>query len=123
VSPGKSEGEGTGNDGKAAPGKSALNEGKANAEKGGAKGLSENASENAKAVQSVIEKFNTQREQYLAERKILLEKLKTASAAEKKAITEELREENRAREDEERALAKQIREELKALRGERRTGN
>jgi hypothetical protein len=74
-------------------------------------------------VQSVIEKFNTQREQYLAERKILLEKLKTASAAEKKAITEELREENRAREDEERALAKQIRVELMALRGVRRTVN
>lgn len=86
------------------------------------KGVNENASANAKAVQSVIEKFKAQRDQYLNERKTLLEKLKTATEAEKKAITEQLRAENQAREDEERALAKQIREELKALRDERKGG-
>jgi hypothetical protein len=87
-----------------------------------AKAPNENASDNAKAVHAVIEKFQAKRNDYLAERKELLEKLKIASEGEKKAIVEQLREDKQAREDEERALAKEIREELKELRAGRRDG-
>jgi hypothetical protein len=73
-------------------------------------------------VHAVIEQFQTQREQYLSERKALLEKLKTASDAEKKQILEQLRTDKESRENEERSLGKQIREELKKLRDERKTG-
>ena len=46
----------------------------------------------------------------------MIEKLKTATETEKKAIVEQLRDEKQARDDEERSLAKQIREDLKKLR-------
>ena len=84
------------------------------------KGPNENASANAKAVHAVIQQFREQRDQYLTERKAMLEKLKTATAEEKKAIMEQLREDKTAREADERTLGKQIREELKSLRGERK---
>ncbi len=84
------------------------------------KGPNENASANAKAVHAVIQQFREQRDQYLTERKAMLEKLKTATAEEKKAIMELLREDKTAREADERSLGKQIREELKSLRGERK---
>lgn len=63
-----------------------------------------------------------QRDQYLADRKTLLEKLSTATEAEKAAILEQLRTEKQAREAEERSLGKQIREDLKKLRGDRKGG-
>jgi acyl-CoA reductase-like NAD-dependent aldehyde dehydrogenase len=84
------------------------------------KGPNENASANAKAVHAVIQQFREQRDQYLTERKAMLEKLKTATAEEKKAIMEQLREDKTAREADERSLGKQIREELKTLRGDRK---
>ncbi len=84
------------------------------------KGPNENASANAKAVHAVIQQFREQRDQYLTERKAMVEKLKTATAEEKKAIMEQLREDKTAREADERSLGKQIREELKSLRGERK---
>jgi len=86
------------------------------------KGPNENASDNAKAVHAIIEKFEVQRDKYLTDRKALLDSLKTASEAEKKAILDQLRTERQAREDEERAMAKQIREEMKKLRDERKAG-
>lgn len=85
------------------------------------KGPAANASENAKAVHKVIADFQLQRDQYLAERKTLLEKLRTATETERKTILEQLRAENEKRADEERALGKQIREELKKLRDERKS--
>lgn len=85
------------------------------------KGPNENASANAKAVHAVIQQFREQRDQYLTERKAMVEKLKTATAEEKKAIMEQLREDKTAREADERSLGKQIREELKTLRGDRKT--
>jgi hypothetical protein len=88
-----------------------------------AKGPNENASDTAKAVHGVIAQFQAQRDTYLAERKLLLEKLKTATEAEKKAILEQLREDKAARDEEERTLGKQIREELKKLRDERKSGS
>jgi hypothetical protein len=87
------------------------------------KGPNENASDNAKAVHAVIRQFQAQRDQYLTERKTLIEKLKTATETEKKAILEQLREDKQARDDEERSLGKQIREELKKVRDERKAGS
>ncbi|MGH7946853.1 MAG: hypothetical protein ACREH8_23610, partial [Opitutaceae bacterium] len=86
------------------------------------KGPNENASQRAKDVHAVIEAFRVQRDTYLNERKALLEKLKTATEAEKAVILEDLRQEKQLRESEERSLGKQIREELRALRGERKSG-
>jgi hypothetical protein len=71
-------------------------------------------------VHVIIEAFQAQRDQYLTERKALLEKLETASETEKAKILEDLRKEKQAREVEERSLGKQIREDLKKLRGERK---
>ena len=70
----------------------------------------------------MIEDFQKKRDDYLANRKTLLEQLKTASETEKKAILEQLRDEKQARDDEERSLGKQIREELKKLRTDRKSG-
>jgi hypothetical protein len=82
-------------------------------------GPNANASATAKAVHQTIAEFQVQREKQLADRKKLTEKLKTATADERKVILEQLREQNEARASEERALGKQIREELKTQRPER----
>ncbi len=87
--------------------------GKAN---GKAKGPNENASDRAKEVHDVIAQFQLQRDKYLADRKLLLDRLATATEAQKKEILEQLRNDKAARENEERSLGKQIREELKDLR-------
>lgn len=68
----------------------------------------------------MIEAFQAKRETYLSDRKALLEKLKTASEAEKALIMQDLRKEKQVREDEERSLGKQIREDLKKLRDDRK---
>jgi hypothetical protein len=73
-------------------------------------------------VHAVIEAFQAQRNEYLTERKALLEKLNTATEAEKTKILEDLRKEKQAREAEERSLGKQIREDLKKLRDDRKGG-
>lgn len=80
------------------------------------KGPNENASQRAKDVHEVLAQFRTLREDYLAERKALLEKLKTAKEDEKKAILDQLRADSSKRDEEERALGKQIRDELKSAR-------
>ena len=85
------------------------------------KGPNENSSQNAKDVHAVVEQFRTLREGYLAERKALIEKLKTATDDEKKKILEQLRTESAARQEEERALGKQVREDLKKLRDARKS--
>ena len=66
--------------------------------------------------------FRAQREDYLADRKAILERLKAATGEERKAILEELRTGSAARDEEERSLGKQIRDELKQLRETRKGG-
>ncbi len=75
--------------------------------------LPANASDNAKAVQAVLAKFDASRDLFMAERKALIEKLNAAKTeAERKAILEQLRTENA----DQRALGKEIRDELKKVR-------
>ncbi len=75
----------------------------------------ENASDNAKAVHALLDQFKAQRDQFLAARQALVDKLKTATADERKAILDQLRAEQQARVEDQRALGKQIRDELKNL--------
>lgn len=81
-----------------------------------------NASENAKAVLALLQQFKGQREQFIADRKALIAKLQGATDAERKAIIEQLRTEQKARIDEQKALAKQIRDAQKQLRDQRKNG-
>jgi hypothetical protein len=77
----------------------------------------------SETVRTLLQDFATKREQYIAERKALIEKLKTATDAEKKQILDQLKADQQARIDEQRELAKQIRDELKKLREARKSGN
>lgn len=81
-----------------------------------------NASDNAKAMQTLLKQFETQRDQFIAARKAMLDKLPGATEAERKKILDELHADQKARNDEQRALAKQIRDELKKLRDARKSG-
>jgi Skp family chaperone for outer membrane proteins len=87
------------------------------------KGPNENASDNAKAVHALLDQFKAQRDEMMAARRVLLERLKTATEEEKKAILEQLKAEQQDRVEEQRALGKQIRDELKKLREERKGGS
>lgn len=83
----------------------------------------ENASDTAKAVQGVLLKFEAKRDQAIAERKALIDKLQAAKTdAERQAIITQLRTETQAQKDEQAAMGKEIREELKKLRDQRKTG-
>lgn len=86
------------------------------------KGPSENASDNAKAVHAVQTEFRQRRDEYLTNRRELLERLKNATEDERKQILEQLRADKDARREEERSLGKQIREELRRLREQRKSG-
>ncbi|MEY4939811.1 MAG: hypothetical protein RIQ93_1546 [Verrucomicrobiota bacterium] len=76
----------------------------------------EKASDNAKAVHVLLDQFKTQREQFIASRKVLIEKLKSATGDDRKAILDELRADQQNRVDEQRAMGKEIRDEVKKLR-------
>jgi hypothetical protein len=79
--------------------------------------VNENASDQAKAVQGVLQKFDAQRDAMMAERKALLDKLQAAKTdAERKAILDQLKAEQKTNIDEQRALGKEIRAEMKKLR-------
>src|SRR5437016_3802368 len=81
--------------------------------------VNEHASDNAKAVQAVLQKFDATRDQIIADRKALIDKLQAAKTdAERKAILDQLRTEN----SDQRALGKEIRDELKKLRDQRAKG-
>jgi hypothetical protein len=83
----------------------------------------ENASDNAKAVQTLLKTFDDRRDQLMSERKTLLQKLETAaSETEKKGILEQLRLEQQTRQEEQRTLRREIGEELKKLRDQRKGG-
>lgn len=78
-----------------------------------------NASERAKDVQAALQKFDAERDAYIAERKALLDKLAAAKTeAERKAILEEIR----AAKADRPQLGKEMREELKKLREQRKGG-
>jgi hypothetical protein len=79
----------------------------------------EHASDYANAVQTMLQKFDTMRDQFIADRNSLIEKFKGAkSDEERKVLIDQLK----ADSAEQRALGKQIREELKKLREQRATG-
>lgn len=82
----------------------------------------QNRSENAEALHGLLNQFREQRDQYIAARQALMERLRTCTDAERQQILEQLRLENQARVAEQRALGKQIRDELRRLREQRRTG-
>lgn len=64
-------------------------------------------------------KFDASRDQFIADRKALLAKLEAAKTdAERKAILEQLKTENA----EQRGLGKEIRDELKKVREQRKSG-
>lgn len=81
-----------------------------------------NASDSAKAVHTLLDQFKAQRDQFLATRQALVERLKTATSEERKTILDQLRADQQARVDEQRALGKQIRDELKNLHREKTGG-
>ena len=82
----------------------------------------ENASDRAKAVLKLLQDFKVKREQFIADRKALIEKLKTATEAEKKQILDELRAEQQNRIDAQRELAKALRDAAKQQRDDRKKG-
>lgn len=82
----------------------------------------QNRSENAEALHGLLNQFREQRDQYIAARQALMERLRACTDAERQQILEQLRLENQARVAEQRALGKQIREELRRLREQRRAG-
>lgn len=82
----------------------------------------ENASDNAKSVLKMLQDFKTQREQYIAERKALIAKLKGATETERKQIIDELRAEQQTRIDAQRELAKALRDAAKQQRDQHKKG-
>ena len=80
------------------------------------KTINPNASENAKAVLTLLQDFKGKREAYIAERKALIATLKDASEEDRKKILETLRSEQKERVAEQRAMAKAIREEMREQR-------
>lgn len=81
------------------------------------------ASSAANTVQLVLKKFDSVRDQTIAERKALLDKLEAAKTdADRKAVLNQIENEQKLREDERRALGKEIRGELRANRAIRQSG-
>lgn len=63
-----------------------------------------------------MDQFEARRDAMLADRAALLEKLKSATAEEKKALLEKMRTQYEAVLEEQRALSKQFRNEMRRLR-------
>lgn len=85
--------------------------------------LNPNSSAIAQAVQNILQKFDLNRDQLMAERKALLDKLSAATTdAEKRAILSQLKADLAADKAQRAQLGKEIREELKKLREQRRGG-
>jgi acyl-CoA reductase-like NAD-dependent aldehyde dehydrogenase len=77
------------------------------------------ASDTAKAVQAALQKFDASRDQFMADRKALLDKLAAATTeADKQAIRDQLN----AMKDQREQVGKQIRDEIKTLREQRKGG-
>jgi hypothetical protein len=81
------------------------------------------SSDVAKAVQAVLQKFDANRDQFIADRKALLDQLAAAKTeAERKAILDQLKAENETEKHQKEQLGKEIRDELKTLRQQRKSG-
>ncbi|MBS0663703.1 MAG: hypothetical protein JSR48_10605 [Verrucomicrobia bacterium] len=81
------------------------------------------ASDVAKAVAAILQQFDAKRDQAIADRQALIEKIKAATTdAERQALMTQLRTEMAAHREEMAALGKQIREELRKLRQQRQGG-
>ncbi len=76
-----------------------------------------NASAVAQAVQTMLAKFDANRDQYMTERKALLDKLATATTeADRQAILAQLKADLQTEKDQRTQLGKEIRDQLKTLR-------
>ncbi len=85
--------------------------------------VNENASDNAKAVQTLLNAFDAKRDAFIAERQKLVDQLAAAKTEEEKAkILADMKKEQELRQDEQRDLAKEIRGQLKSLREQRKNG-
>jgi hypothetical protein len=83
----------------------------------------DHASDNAKAVQTILQKFDANRDQFMAERQALLDKLQAAKTdAERQVILDQLRAEQQTEKDQRKQLGKEIRDQLKTLREQRKGG-
>ena len=83
----------------------------------------EHASDVAKAIQAALQKFDATRDQFIADRKALLDKLAAATTEEeKKAVIDQLKADHQAEKDARKQLGKEIRDELKSLRQQRKNG-
>lgn len=79
-----------------------------------------NASPKANAVEAVLEKFDTARDQIVAHHQALIDQLAAAKTdTERKAVVDEMRNDQAALQDQARQTARDIRNELQALRRQR----
>ncbi len=91
--------------------------------KGNPHSVNPNSSAVAQAVQAILQKFDANRDQFMAERKALLAKLEAAKTdAERQAILAQLKADLQTEKDQRAQLGKEIRDELKNLRQQRKTG-
>jgi hypothetical protein len=82
-----------------------------------------NSSDNAKAVQTVLQKFDANRDQFIAQRQALLDQLAAAKTeADRKAILDQLKSDQEAAKQQKEQLGKEIRDELRTLRQQRKAG-
>jgi hypothetical protein len=82
-----------------------------------------NASAVATAVQAILQKFDANRDQFIAERKTLLDQLAAAKTdADRQAILTQLRSELQTEKDQRTQLGKEIRQELQTLRQQKKGG-
>ncbi len=82
-----------------------------------------NSSAYAAAVQTILQKFDAQRDQTVAQRQALIDQLRSATSdTDRTAILNQLRNEQQTRQEEQRATAKEIRTELQTLRRQRSGG-
>lgn len=82
-----------------------------------------NSSAVAQAVQTILAKFDANRDQYMTERKALLDKLAAATTeADRQAILAQLKADLQTEKDQRAQLGKEIRDELKTMRQQRKAG-
>jgi hypothetical protein len=67
-------------------------------------------------VQKAIDQFNAKRDAMIADRQAMLDRLKNATAEDKKAILDQMQAQQKDLLDAQRALGRQIRDELRKLR-------
>jgi hypothetical protein len=73
-------------------------------------------------VQKAIDQFNAKRDAMIADRQAMLDRLKNATAEDKKAILDQMQAQQKDLLDAQRALGRQIRDELRKLRQSQPSG-